>query len=327
MQKHVIALIVLAALPASLANADSWCDFEVGMIGSKAIGFVSPASLEPYDGEDNRYNDEAAKTCELVSYDGPDPELSSSQSRPCAAFVHVPSGYVTDVDQKGLGDTPAESEYFMIQVFSHQGDMLEVELRSGDRVWLKSTRRYLTSFDFQPNTVIGHRGAAWTNLSGEIAASAVFLAPDLDAIDPEVSVAKFQMVYSEDLLERAGSFFEQPVFEMLAATGKYDPGDTLGHVNAPPWESGFAVGYEVVEVWQGPEGPSWYKVNEYLEQSTYWIVEREDIRDLDVSDAKKALFEDQLYKRFQSEPLRTVYIPFREPDGSISTVLSDALCD
>lgn len=309
------------------ANADSWCDFETGLLGSRAIGYEAPGSFEPYDWTANPLAGAALKNCQLLTFETPENEELSGTLRSCGDFVHVPSAYVTDENNQGLGEHPAESEYFMIQIFEARGSWARVKMKEGDFKWLKSKRRHGFSLYFTRTAAARHRGVAWS-LKNEIGVpTRVYTAPDLRAVDETVHAERFQLRYSEEHIQGAEPFFGQPVFEMLESVGKFDPNNVLEHINAPVWQSGFAVQYLASDVVEDASGMLWFKADEVLTQETLWNVERSEIDNLGVSDHDKARFKDTLYKRYESDPFRTVFFPFRTPDGTILTVLSDPFCD
>ena len=323
------ATLFLLALSVSCVpvHADSWCDFETGLLGSRAIGYESPGSFEPYDWTENPLAGAALKTCQLLTFETPANEELSGTLRSCGDFVHEPSAYVTDESNQGLGEHPAESEYFMIQIFEAQGSWAKVKMKDGNFKRLKSRRRSGFSLYFPNTAAAGHRGVAWSLENGIGVPTRVYTAPDLTAIDETVHAERFHLRYSEEHIQGAGSFFGQPVFEMLEAVGKFDPDNMLEHINAPGWQTGFAVQYVASDVVEDTSGMLWFKADEVLTQDTLWTVERSEIDNLRISDHDKTRFNDTLYKRYDSEPLRTVYFPFRAADGAILTVLSEPSCD
>ena len=307
----------------SVAMADSRCEFETGLLGSTAIGYESPAFLEPYNQSDNRYNDEAAKTCQFLTFDriGEEGVLTD-----CDDLVHVPSRYVTDVYRDGLTLNPSASEYFEVQIFDVKDDYLKARLKSGSDIWLKHSGMVF-AYQFDDRFPQGHRGIPWMKPHPDLAVSPIFLEPDYDTPDSQTGRGKYQLNYDERWVTSGLAFFDMPVFRLLEALGRFDPSDKLSYVNRPAYDTEFAVQYVVTDFVTAPDGSIWYQADEIMSQGTLWTLERSDIEALAVTAEQSQAFMALLYEVFESEPLRQVYIPYRDPDGTILTVLSEAFCD
>lgn len=314
--------LIIGLLPGQMAFADSRCGFETGLIGSTAIGYETPAFLAPYDQDQNPY-EEGSASCAVLTYERPGIEGVLSD---CDDLVHVPSRYVADVYRGGLSLNPSASEYFEIQVFGVQDDYLRARLQDGGEVWVKHSGMVF-AYQFDDRFPQNHRGIPWTEPVPGSSVSQLFLEPDLSAPDPETMPEAFQLVYSEDWIASHGAFFEEPVFDLLEALGRLDPLDIDVHVNGPSYDSEFAVQYVATDFVTAPDGALWYQADEIMTQAVRWTVERSDIDALDIPSAQKEAFQSLLYSVVESEPLRQVYIPYRAPDGTILTVLSEAFCD
>ncbi|NQY13805.1 MAG: hypothetical protein HRT81_08115 [Henriciella sp.] len=316
------ALMIIGLLPGQMVFADSRCGFETGLLGSTAIGYQSPHVLAPYDRDENPYQD-GSTNCAVLTFERPGTEGVLTD---CDDLIFVPSRYVTDVYREGLSANPSASEYFEIQVFGVEGQFLKARLQDGGEVWVKHSGMVF-AYQFDNRFPQNHRGIPWTEPVAGSSVSPLFLEPDLSASDPETKPAAFQLAYSEDWIAAHTAFFDEPVFDLLEALGRFDPLNIETHVNGPSYDSEFAVQYIATDFVRAPDGALWYQADEIMTQAVRWTAQRLDIEALDVPSAQKEVFMALLYSIVESEPLRQVYIPYRAPDGTILTVLSEAFCD
>jgi len=322
MVRLCLALMIIGLLPGQMAFADSRCDFETGLIGRTAIGYQSPHFLAPYDWDENPYQD-GSTNCAVLTFERPGTDGVLTD---CDDLVFVPSRYVTDAYRDGLSVNPSASEYFEVQVFSVEGQFLKARLQDAGEVWVKHSGMVF-AYQFDNRFPQNHRGIPWVEPVAGSSVSPLFLEPDLSAPDPETMPAAFQLSYSEDWVALHAAFFDEPVFDLLEALGRFDPLDIQAHVNGSSNDTEFAVQYVVTDFVRAPDGSLWYQAGEIMTQAVRWTVERSDIEALDVPSAQREVFMELLYSIVESEPLRQVYIPYRAPGGTILTVLSEAFCD
>ena len=85
MRFKICAAVLIGVFGNTNAYADSFCGFDNGLIGTKAIGYVAPFSLKTEIYE--------AGICELKVHKSPTID-SISDILSCTTFQHIPSQYI-----------------------------------------------------------------------------------------------------------------------------------------------------------------------------------------------------------------------------------------
>ena len=298
------------------AYADSFCGYDAGLIGTKGIGSIPPWGLKDITIELETY------ACTVLVYDKeskPSPEIeTASQSYPCEDFIHMPSPYVDDY--KGSKYQPegfpiASSEYFRFLVFDSQDDKVLISLRTGEEKWveMKNPGRWSFPYKYQGEGVKATIGFSSPTQSG------IYSEPRFDSPDRvrgEFIKPLWVSRFGDDAYEK---FFQNPFFQDLARKGKINiEGQKIGEfVNKVG--SGFEIIYDVEEIIRDDEGREWLKASERFSQSVFYY----DWKHPSPEDDKN--FDGEA---FVSDPIRTVYFPYREPSGTITMVMVDGfVCD
>lgn len=305
------------------AKADSWCGFEAGLVGTTAIGYVMPWELLPNNTEGNPYTDEVAVTCSVSSYATSDPSQATVNTRSCNEFEFVPSRYVPEDEEN-----PGASPYFAFLVYSAQHNMAEVRLQTGQPLWVRHNRSYSFKFAANDNISHGHGTIHLPSFEGAPTETTIHLSPSFDdETEPFVDLLK----QDPSLFERNSNiqkFFNDPVFGLLDALSLYDPSQKRAYLETPSWETQFETSYNGIRLLEDENGFQWLEAEEVLVQHTLWQVNHLDVDGLDVSDEEKQRLKALAYTSAISDPLRTVYFPYRSPDGTILMVLTQGVaCD
>lgn len=318
-----VAMILCSALFVEAhASADSWCGFEAGLVGTKAIGYAMPSRLAPNNTEENPYTDEAAANCSVLAYTDADRSTAIEELRSCGDFEYVPSQNIWDEKN------PAASEYFAFLVYSSVNDMAEVRLQSGASRWVRHTRSYNFRFAANNDIHFGHGDSHLGSFEGSPTATTMHNSTSFDAVTEPFNEL---VERNPSLLESNPSirgFFDEPVFDLLEAVKLYDPSEKQAYLDAPSWDTQFEPSYIGIKLHNDENAHQWLEAEEVLVQHTAWQLDRADVDALDISEDEKDRFKALLSKRVTSEPVRTVFFPYRSPDGTILMVLTQgAACD
>lgn len=311
MRFRIMSVFALGLLTSSYAYADSFCGFEQGLIGTKAIGMVMPSSLELETYETGK--------CEIKAFDAPSGDKGPTVL-PCTDFQHVPSVYIDGYETKGFD--PVGSEYFWFLVFNARDQWVEIALKSGEKKWTLLESQHDAEFDYQylPGKEI--KLFAQNPTQGMM-----FSEPRLDK--PVGYMGQFLRGISDDWIDQAipHDFFNNEVFQILADNGGFDPNHIEEGKLATHYGKFLHVAYDVKTIIRDDEGREWLKAEEFLTISymDFW-----DYVEIDLAALGKPLSEEDLRKinnselmlDFRSKAGRTVYFPYREPSGTITMVMT-----
>jgi len=305
-----LSLALLWGLAQS-AFADSFCGYDAGLIGTKAIGYIAPYSLKDAVVTPETF------ACTISAYDDVE-DLSAAQTYPCEDFKHMPSQYVDGY--KGTEHNPegfpiAQSDYFALLVFDAKENMAQISLRSGAKKWVEIKPHHKTDFAYH------YQGKGIkAKIPGRAPTqSGLYSAPRLDA--PDRLRSGFFRARWQDMFETEAfdSFFQHPFYQWLASEGKINIEGRKIEEFANDLGSGFEIIYEVEEIIKDEEGREWLKASEHFLQTLH-------IYDWDT----RPFEDDENFNPSEhvSDPLRTVYFPYREPSGTITMVMVQAgWCD
>ncbi len=297
--------------------ADSFCGYDAGLIGTKAVGSIAAFSVKDVTIDPETY------ACTVLAYDEV-PALNSEtktptapQAYPCEDFIHMPSPYVDGY--KGSKYQPegfpiAKSEYFAFLVFASKDNMAKISLRTGEEKWIDTANPNARSFPYEYQ---GEGVKATIGLSSPTQ-SGIYSEPRFDSPDRVIGAfikPRWVSRFEDDAYEK---FFQHPFFQYLAREGKINiEGQKIGEfVNK--LGSGFEIIYDVEEIIKDDEGREWLKASERFSQTTHyydWDSRPYEGDGIDLS-------------TLVSDPIRTVYFPYREPSGTITMVMVDGeACD
>lgn len=295
-----------------LAHADSFCGFDEGLIGTKAIGYVSPFYIGGYDYD--------AGICEVEIVDS-----KSNQSnpivKPCIDFQHVPSSNIDHyADEDGFD--PVGSDYFQFQVFDAQDLWVQIALKSGQKKWTKLKSQPYGAFPYQYVP-----GKEIKSYAGHPTQGMIFSEPRLDK--PAYYLSGFLRNITDFWIAQTipPDFFQHEVFQLAAQYDVFDPSHIENAKIATHYGEFLHIGYDLKDIIRDDEGREWLKAQEYLTISRYdfeHFVEREAEalgKPLSKEDSRRLLQID--YHNLRSDAGRIVYFPYREPSGTITMVLSD----
>lgn len=296
---HLIRLLLCLLITFILqfsqrAAADSFCDYDEGLIGTKAIGFVNPFKLlkKEWDFEKGQ--------CAVWTF--ADPKMSDpSQAtlRQCAEFTPLPSKYIDvapDTDLATANQQLVRNDYFSLLVFGILGNALKVELRDGSSTWVRVTDNWDAKEDLY---ILGDN----PQISGRQPTETKYYT------QPRLSTEASPPSYHGQV---QADFFAHPYFKESRTKGYFDPDDIEAYAQGT---LAFGFIYNVLAIIRDDKGTEWFEVEEHLEQGLE-----------DWSDAL-SLPPDFQYP-IQSDVIRKIYIPFRGQEGIIQTVfLPGPYCD
>lgn len=321
MRGRIFSAIFMTALTATFigtpANADSFCGFDEGLIGTKATGYVHPLALSTHNIE--------LETCEITVFDTPD-ESSVATTALCTDFLNVPSIYLDESEAASMA--AIESEYFRLQVFGSQDLWVQLAFKDGEnkgeKKWVKkdyasaSDALYQIRSDDSPVQIAGSHPSQ----------AAIYDAPRLDK--PARYMGQYMRGISDGWIDQTidMSFFQEEVFQILKSHDLFDPNHIEAAKLATHYGDILLIGYEVTDIIQDEDGRQWLEAQEYLSIS-YWafwdyLELALDAQDKELSAQERDQLDEALSGgEFRSKAGRTVYFPYREPSGTITMVMSD----
>jgi len=308
--KGVMAIItgVMVSLNAS---ADSFCGYDKGLIGTTAIGYVAPASLDTH-----RYETGA---CELNVFDTAT-DNSDSEVQLCTDFKHVPSA---NLDYYGTNEfDPIANEYFRLQAFDSKDLWVQLSLKTGEKKWtkLKYKKRYGFRYHFSAERIIeSHEFSSYPTQSS------AFLSPSLNA--PDDIMGQYFRQITDFLIDQniPLDFFNHEVFKILEKYEAFNPDHIEQGKLATYYGDMFELRYEVKSILKDEDGREWLETKEYLGLSSYKLFKRleEKLAKLNTSlSEEEAELAYHNTGAIRSKAGRTVYFPYREPSGTITMVMT-----
>ena len=311
----LLSVTVLFALSISTqANADSFCWYDEGLIGTKAIGHVSLYKL---------LSPEAlAKTggCELAVYD----DIPVTEAPPtvmaCTEFINIRT--MNFFGATGPDYDPRNNEYFRLLAFSTQDNWAQISLKNGDKKWV--SHHEANTFNFPYFYDHPHNSAVLRAVYPS--QGSVYAEPRLDKPDAYFN-AFFRNVYPSwfhgDVLK---DFFEHPLFEIMETNGIIDKKD-MEQPALGPYEDFFHITYHVTDILKDAEGREWLEAGERLSVIPHSVPENVKYlakqKDIELSEEDMLKLHKIADKEIKSGVVRTVYFPYREPGGTITMVMTD----
>ena len=307
-----LTILALSITMSQAAYADSFCGYDAGLIGTKAIGYIAPYAVKDITILPPSYD------CTVSAYD----EITNSKlvnaqpnSYSCDEFIHMPSPYVDGFagnENNPKGFPIAASDYFAFLVFNAKDDLAQISLRSGDMKWVKVSKNKVFPYHYRgEDTKVFITDSRPTQ-------SGIYSAPDLTS--PDRLRGSFDRPIRDWILEGdiQRKFFNHPFFEYLARENKVNFETGLAEY-ANDINSDFAILYKVQSIHKDQDGREWLKASEYLYQALHnydWVWESAPQE------------EGNNESEITSAPIRTVYFPYREPSGTITMVMTQGgYCD
>ncbi len=283
-------LLCSLLLAAPYASADSFCNYETGLIGTPGVGFLAPHRVEhaKYSYQDKR--------CEVPIFSAPNGNAPDFID--CANIEEFPSEYNELLFEN---DPIFQSEYFAFLVFEWSDEFARINLKSGESGWVKTN--YASVRDkFDPENVIGWRGLR--------SSEHVYGAPDFEQI---ASKPNINGPIANSYLRRAFEFADVP-FEIAK-----DPWNWFFETS----RSGdfyFDFSYHVIDLVEGRGGALWYVAEEHLAID---VLIREELRD-----ELNVVLGEAIEGIYYSPMIRTIYLPYRDEHGIVQSVfLRGPYCD
>lgn len=298
-----------------MAHADSFCGFDEGLIGTKAIGSISARQLDAH-----RYEYEKG-VCEITIFADPAP-TSAPLVQPCKDFKHLPSANIDGQQEEDFN--PVTSDYFRLQVFDAEDIWVQVALKDGTKKWAKQKSARPTAYPYHH---ISNDAPAFVDRYIPTQ-TGIYDKPRLDA------PAQYMGQYFREMTDAwidwtiPLDFFSDEFFEILAAYNVFNP----DHIEAGKLESHYGeflhAAYDVKAIIKDYEGREWLKAEEYLDISyfDFWHYAEKKIeaQDKTLSEEDRELLETRFMQdSFRSKAGRTVYFPYREPSGTVTMVMTD----
>lgn len=289
------ALLLIALFLPTASWADSWCSFDQGFLGTAATGYVFPSGLEGNVAiADSAERTPLIKECRIQTYAAPGGTATSMAD--CVDLHYTPSEYID-------AQSPLGSEYFTLMVFDTKDAFVQLRAKDNAPVWAKTKTGW-------PVEAIGRGGV--------FPADQIFSKPDRAfALAPLKAMENDNTIQAKIRAMFAGTDY---------ATSK---NDAIARLRIPPAEQGFYADfvYEPQQEITSVDGTRWLKAQERLQWDWMW-----DDHENKPPQPDKKFGVDQLSdenNQFQTEPLRTVYIPVRSPDGTLLNVASygNLYCD
>ena len=310
--KGVMAILAGFVI-SSNAAADSFCGFDQGLIGTKAIGFVAPASLEAHKYETG--------LCELNVFDAASDSVSS-RIHPCTDFQHVPSAYIDNYESEGFD--PVGSDYFLLQAFDAIDLWGQISLKSGEKKWTKLKHQNPYGFPYQYKA---DKTFEFHEHHHHPTQGSIFLEPRLDK--PAGYMGQYFRGITNDWIDQkvSADFFNHDLFKVLEKYGLFDPDHIEQGKIATHYESFLNVGYHVKSIVKDDDGREWLETEEFLKISPheFWALVETKFAEQGITPTKEdgtALFQSDLFS-LRSAGGRTIYFPYREPSGTITMVMTD----
>jgi len=291
--KHLTISASLLLL-AQTAVADSFCEYDKGYLGTTAIGIISPHELSSHA------HSEGAKQCFVTVQ--PDADRYARYTAfdvSCFDIEPLPSRYIYTPQNVPADHDPSRNEYFAYMVFKETPKFLELRLRDGTPIFVKKPALYEPRFT----------GEHMIGMEGLTTSEKLYSAPDITA---ETHAPNYTGDIQQSFVSR---MVEHPDFDpkqMDVYMTDIEKRNTFRL-----WLVDFS--YTVTAIVTGPDGRQWYKTEEQIKLDTQGAP-YPNLRNPDPD----ADYEGTI----QSDVLRTVYLPFRDPEGRIESVfLPGPYCD
>lgn len=316
--KSFSASLMLWVGSALVAHADSFCGFERGLIGTKSIGHYPPYLLKTQNKLGNG-------PCEVLLYDTLPVLDQAPQISNCMDVKRIPSVYVDQGLEQGF---PVEtSEYFQFLIYDVQETWVQVALNTGEKKWVQSLSDYPLHFPYHYK---GDTESAPIEQANPTQ-SMIFTAPDLNKPDPYFGHYMRNVSNYWFDQEVPYSFFEHPLFTELARLNLFDP-NHIEQGKLGLYKDLFEITYEVKHIVKDSAGREWLEADEVLSVSNQYfswkLGDKLKKQRISIPQEERLKINHTIADGFKTEPLRSVYFPYREPSGTITMVMSNGpICD
>lgn len=273
-----------------LAIADSFCEYEAGLIGTKGIGYIAPYSAVSSDAD----YDYETKVCRMPIYASPDAEhyrmVDCLDIEAFPVLYHTQDAFVSGLAELGFPIT--FSDYYAFMVYEWQRPFGRVQLRNGQAAWIKS-RHGLGGDEYTRTGVVG--------LHGQTSSPQLFQEADRSALAPAPDIeGPIALGFLKLLFDDIGTPLEIPE----------DEWNWFIQSKRDDYYYGFT--YIVTDLLEDENGALWYVTSEHLTIDALTSEERHnELQDL--LNAPKRV-------PYSSPVIRTVYIPFRDNKDIVQSV-------
>lgn len=323
MRRFVVTLAIMS-FPIS-SWADSWCGYNANLIGTKAVSYRFPTDREI---------DLANRTCRIrvqnePAKDIPVTEIACSElqsiDNPCCPSDA--NGFADEYDQ--------HSEYFAILTFGVRNGMNEVRTNQGLSLWTGQYSESVTIVYDDPED----RRYAKIGAGGSSSADIFYAAPDFSAeqLDPPTPHGATQQDFFERfypdltitprIVDALVTYEGKQVFRDQQYADRHQsrqpdplPEDLQALYDLKYWDDQDFFGYDyvVLERLERDDGSVWDRAHEKLSV--------DPVRN--VSDEVLRVISPNASGTYSSDPIREVFIPIRDKDGTILNVyLGGPYCD
>lgn len=306
---YALTSSLLLSLP---AWADSFCGFDAGLVGTKAIGYASPVNLDSHKYETG--------ICELNIFETPSEDAPSSIFK-CTDFKHVPSLYIDNYEEEGFD--PLASDYFYLQVLDAKDNWAQLILKTGETKWVKkkSPGPFIFPYKYEGNKTTTSTEPSYPTQS------AVYSEPRLDKADPfhghYLRKVTDGWIDSQVNLE----FFNSEIFKLMELHGLFNANHIEEGKLATQYADFLHIAYEVTGIIRDEDGREWLKAQEVLELSyhdlAHYVHNTLNEQDAKISSEVEFQIHDIFWDHARSKAGRTVYFPYRDPSGTITMVMTD----
>lgn len=172
-----LASAIMFAGTSLTAEADSFCAYEAGLIGTNGVGYIAPYSAVSSDAD----YDYESKVCRIPVYALPDADQHTMVD--CLEIEAFPTQYHSqEAFVRGLSETGFPitfSDYYAFMIYEWKAPFGRVRLQNGQTAWIKS-RHGLGGDQYTIEGVIG--------LHGQSSSQQLFQEADLSALAPSPDI-------------------------------------------------------------------------------------------------------------------------------------------
>ena len=314
MKFSIIPTTILAIMTiCPMAYADSFCGLDESLIGTKAIGSISPMSLEKHLSETGM--------CELTVFDAPS-ESSEQNTIICTDFQPLPSRYGNSYASDDFD--PFTSEYYQFQIFDAESLWVQLALKTGEKKWAKQKTISPEKYPYQhiaddAPIFVSRNIPTQTGIYDE------------PRLDKPAQYQGQQLGYlTDDWIDYTIplGLFGHDIFKRLESYDVFNPNHIEAGKLATHYGNFLYASYDVKAIIEDEQGREWLKAEEFLDVAPFdfWhFVEKSlEAQGKKLSQEDHELIDSASYdETFRSEAGRTVYFPYREPSGTITMVMTD----
>lgn len=310
MKLSLVSISVFMSLAIhATAGADSSCGLDEALIGTHAIGSISPRSLI-----DHTYEYEPP-LCELSAFEAPT-NTDAPEIMPCNRFM-------------ALREDNFKSDYYKLKVFGADGIWVQISSKSGEKRWVQQKSATPTNYPYQH---ISNDAAAYVNRNIPTQ-TGIYDEPRLDK--PARYKGQQIGIITDDWIDATIplDFFNREGFKILHKYGVFDPNHIEQGKLATHYGNFLYAGYDVKAIIKDEQGREWLKAEEYLGILGYDLLDLIE-KTIEADDQQFSQDESKVIDTIvhggalRSKAGQTVYFPYREPSGTVTMVMTDgAECD